>query len=95
VIVLRGRWCHITVLNVHVPVDDNTDDVKGSFSEDMERVSDEFPKYHMNLLLGDFNVKVCREDIFKATTENENLHEISNDNGVRLSFVWCILLRED
>jgi hypothetical protein len=35
-------------------------------------------------LLGDFNAKVGREDIFKPTTGNENLHEISNDNEVRV-----------
>jgi hypothetical protein len=35
-------------------------------------------------LLGDFDAKVGREDIFKPTIGNESLHEISNDNGVRL-----------
>jgi hypothetical protein len=35
-------------------------------------------------LLGDFNAKVRREDIFKPTIGNESLHEISNGNGVRL-----------
>jgi hypothetical protein len=39
-------------------------------------------KYHMKILLGDFNAKVGREDIFKPTIGNESLHEISNDNGV-------------
>jgi hypothetical protein len=34
--------------------------------------------------LGDFNAKVGRENIFKPTIGNENLHEISNDNGVRV-----------
>jgi hypothetical protein len=38
----------------------------------------------MKILLGDFNAKVSREDIFKPTTGNESLHKISNDNGVRL-----------
>jgi hypothetical protein len=46
-------------------------------------VFDKFPKYHMKSLLGDFNAKVGREDIFKPTIGNESLHEISNDNGVR------------
>jgi hypothetical protein len=32
-IILRGRWCHIIVLNVHAPTEDETDDVKGSFYE--------------------------------------------------------------
>jgi len=37
----------------------------------------------MNILLGDFNSKVGREDIFKQTIWNKTLREISNDNGVR------------
>jgi hypothetical protein len=38
----------------------------------------------MKILLGDFNAKVGREDIFKPTIGNENLHKISNANGVRV-----------
>jgi hypothetical protein len=38
----------------------------------------------MRILLGDFNAKVGSEDIFKPTIGNESLHEISNDNRVRL-----------
>jgi hypothetical protein len=37
----------------------------------------------MKNLLGDFNAKVRRKDIFKPKIENESLHDISNDNGVR------------
>jgi hypothetical protein len=33
---IRGRWCHIIVLNVHAPTEDKTDDVKGSFYEELE-----------------------------------------------------------
>jgi hypothetical protein len=36
----------------------------------------------MKILLGDFNVKVGREDIFTLAVENGSLHEISYDNGV-------------
>jgi hypothetical protein len=81
---LRGHWCHVIVLNVHAPTEDKTDDVKDSFDDELERVFDKFPKYHMKILLGDFNAKVGKEDIFKPTIVNESLHEISNDNGVRL-----------
>jgi hypothetical protein len=31
----------------------------------------QFPKYHMKILLGDFNTKVDREDIFKPTIGNK------------------------
>jgi hypothetical protein len=30
-IILRGRWCHIIVLNVHAPTEDKIDDVKDNF----------------------------------------------------------------
>jgi hypothetical protein len=37
----------------------------------------------LKILLGDFNAKVGRREDFKLTIENESLHKISNDNGVR------------
>jgi glycosylphosphatidylinositol transamidase (GPIT) subunit GPI8 len=83
-IILRGRWFHIIVLNVDALTEDETDYVKDSFYEDLLRIFDKFPKYHMKILLGDLNAKVGREDIFKPTIGNESLHEISNDNGVRV-----------
>jgi hypothetical protein len=42
-----------------------------------------FPKYHIQLLLGDFNAKVVRASIFKPTIGNESLHRNSNDYVVR------------
>jgi hypothetical protein len=38
----------------------------------------------MKTLLGDFNAKVGREDIFKQTIGNESSYKISNDNGVKV-----------
>jgi hypothetical protein len=38
----------------------------------------------MKILLGDFNAKIGREDIFKPIISNESLHEFGNDNGVRV-----------
>jgi len=37
----------------------------------------------MKILLGNFNAKVGRENIFKPTICNESLHQDSNDNSVR------------
>ena len=39
-------------------------------------------KYHMKIVLGDFNAKVGRENNFKPTIGNESLSQDSNDNGV-------------
>jgi hypothetical protein len=53
-----------------------------SFYEELGLVFDQFPRYNMKILLGYFNAKVGREDIFNPTIGNESSHKISNDNGV-------------
>ena len=67
-IVLRGRWCDIIVLNVHAPSEEKSDDSKDSFYEEIEQAFFyHFPKYHMKILLGDFNAEVGRDNNFKLT----------------------------
>ena len=39
----------------------------------MLKVFDNFPKYHMKSLLGDFNANLGTDDIFKPTVGNESL----------------------
>jgi hypothetical protein len=46
-IILKGRWCHIIVLNVRAPTEDKIDAMKDSFYDELEHVFDKFPKYHM------------------------------------------------
>jgi hypothetical protein len=69
---------------VHASTEDKDDNIKDSFYEELEQVFDQFPMYHMKILLGDFNAKVGRGDIFKPIIGNEHLHEVSNYNGVRV-----------
>jgi hypothetical protein len=68
-IILRGRWCHIVVLNVHAPTEGKIDYVKDTFYEELERVLDKLPKYHMKILLGDFNAKVDGETFLNRQLE--------------------------
>jgi hypothetical protein len=42
-VILRGRWFHIILLNVHAPTEDKTEDVKDIFYEELERV---FHRFH-------------------------------------------------
>jgi hypothetical protein len=45
-------------LNVHTPSEDKVDDVKDGFYEEVAYVFDQFPRYDMKMLFGDFNAKV-------------------------------------
>jgi len=55
-----------------------------AFYEELRRVLNQFSKYHMKILLRNFDTKVGREDLLKQTVGIESLREISNDNGVGL-----------
>jgi exonuclease III len=57
-----------------MPQQDKADNMKDSLYKELECVFDNFHKYHTKILLGDLNVNVSKEDIFKPTFWNESLH---------------------
>jgi hypothetical protein len=70
-------------LSLHAQSEQKLVDSKDSCHEKLGQVFDHFPKYHMKFVLGDFNVRLEREDILKPTIGIESLHQDSNDNVVR------------
>ena len=46
--------------------------IQNTVYEELQQVFDHFPKYHMKILLGDFNAKVGRENTFKLKIGNES-----------------------
>jgi hypothetical protein len=67
---------------VHAPTKDK-DDIEDSFYEELEQIFYHFPRYGTKILVGNFNANVGREEVSYGNG-NESLHEISNDNGVRV-----------
>jgi hypothetical protein len=59
---------------VHASCEDNSDDVKDSFYEELGHIFDQFPRYDMKILLGYFNVKVGRKDIIKTDNWEQRVH---------------------
>jgi hypothetical protein len=49
--ILKGRWFHITVLDVDASTEDKFDDVKDSVYEEMTSMFDKFPKHHMKMFI--------------------------------------------
>jgi hypothetical protein len=57
--------------------------MKDSFFKELEHVSINLQNI-MKILLQDFNARVNRENIFKQTVVNEDLHKIIIDNRIFL-----------
>jgi hypothetical protein len=50
----------------HIPIENKIYDMNASFQRELQSVCNKLPKYHMNMLLGDFDTKPGREDIFES-----------------------------
>ena len=73
-----------TLINVHAPKNDKSEEVKNEFYDNLEQVVDKLNNYEIKILLGDCNAKIGKEPIFNPTVGLESLHEKSNDNAARL-----------
>jgi hypothetical protein len=78
--IIRGRW-YINVLNVQALTVDKIQYLWGSFGEELEHILDKFAKYHITILLRDFNAKLGREDNFKPKIGKKSIHEFTIDSG--------------
>ena len=69
---------------MHARSKEKSDDSKDISHEELEQVLNRFPKQHMKIMLRDFDTKAGRENIFKPTIGSDSLHQVSNENGVRI-----------
>ncbi|XP_035787837.1 uncharacterized protein LOC118464508 [Anopheles albimanus] len=81
---LRGRFSNISLINVHAPTEDKTEEEKDLYYGRLLRAIDQCPKYDVKIILGDFNAKIGRDPVYRQYTGLHSLHEHSNDNGSRL-----------
>ena len=68
---------------MHAPSEEESDGLKDSFHQESEQVFYHGAKNNMKIMLGDFNTKLEREEIFIPIIGNQSLHQDSNDNGFR------------
>lgn len=81
---LKGRIKNISVVTFYAPTEEKEDDIKDTFYSKLEDTINNIPRYDMKIILGDANAKVGKESIWRSITGKESLHDVSNDNGIRL-----------
>ncbi|XP_060665319.1 uncharacterized protein LOC132797575 [Drosophila nasuta] len=73
-----------SLICAHAPTEEKDDATKDAFYAELDRAYGRCPSHDIKILLGDFNAKVGREDIFGATVGRFSLHETTSSNGLRL-----------
>ncbi|PNF34910.1 hypothetical protein B7P43_G01414 [Cryptotermes secundus] len=87
-IILRGLWCDIIILNVHVPKEDKVDDIKDRFYEELQHVFDKFPKaadcitdqYLVVAEVGE-TLTVSKQTVHRVHMERFNLKKLNKVEG--------------
>jgi len=74
---------------VNAPTEEKDDDEKDNFCEDLNQIYEECPKRDIKIIIGDLNVKVGQEEMYRPITRMYSLHSLSNDNGIRLLNFAC------
>lgn len=80
----RGTWYNHSFISVYAPTEEHDEDVKDAFYDELEGVIANAPKQDRLVICGDFNAKIGKEAFLKPHVGNYSLHDISNDNGLRL-----------
>jgi len=81
---IKGKFHNFTFVNVYAPTEDTEDEIVDEFYEKLQSVCDEIPKHDAIITLGDFIAKIGKEKLYKDIIGRHILHEVTNNNGLRL-----------
>ena len=78
---LKGKFNNITLINVYAPTEEKTDEIKEQFYNDLQHVIDNIPKSDTIIVMGDFNAKLGKEQVFRTVSGIHTLHNVTSGNG--------------
>jgi len=81
---LKAKWFSCTMINVHAPTNEKTEEIKEEFYNLLEQNINQIANSDIKIILGDFNAKVGKENIYKHIIGDESLHNETNNNGIRM-----------
>jgi endonuclease/exonuclease/phosphatase family metal-dependent hydrolase len=82
---INTKFQNISFINVHAATQEKEELEKEAFCQEVERVCDSCPSSVINKVLGEWNAKVGREEIYQGITGRHSMHLNTNDNGQRLA----------
>ena len=67
---LNAKWFSCTLINVHAPTNEKREEIKEEFYSLLEQNINQIATSDIKKILGDFNAKVGKENIYKPTISN-------------------------
>ena len=80
---LKAEQFSCTLINVHAPTNEKMEEIKEEFYKLLEQNINQISRSHIKIILGDITAKVGKENIYKPTIGNDNLHNETNNNGIK------------
>ena len=78
---LKGKFHNLTLINVHAPTEEKTEEEKDKFYDELQKAYDRAPKHDIVMILGDLNANIGKEKAYESVTGKNTLHEVSNQDG--------------
>jgi hypothetical protein len=72
-----NRFVIISHVSVHAPGEEKDDAVKDAFYEKLENMYNQIPRNDVKTILGDFDAKIGREELYKPITGENSKHNVS------------------
>ena len=83
---IKGRFKNYSIINVHAPHNEAPESDKDAYYELLGKTYDERPAHDIKIVIGDFNAKVGKEEVYRPTIGKYSLHDDTNENGQRMIF---------
>ena len=83
---IKGRFKNYSLINVHAPHNESPESNKDEYYETLTQTYDELPAHDIKIVMGDFNAKVGKEEVFRPTIGKFSLHDTTNENGERMIY---------
>jgi hypothetical protein len=80
---VKCNFFNISIINAHAPTEDAENEDKEMFYSKLETVYDGTPGSDVKMVMGHFNAKMGKEDIFIPVVGQYSLHQTCNDNGLK------------
>jgi endonuclease/exonuclease/phosphatase family metal-dependent hydrolase len=82
---VKAHFFNICFICVHAPTEEGEEEMKDRFYQKLVDVYDRAAGHDVKILVGDMNAKVGKENICRLIIGKESIHDMSNNNSMRLT----------